>query len=317
MEIKLLKGLLLLLLLFASFCFLELLREKKPVRSAAKRLYLHTREKEKQRAGRIRRIRLEEGKQEKESFLWRLECMLEQSGAKKYFGGLNAELFLFLELLLFVGGCLLFPLLGFTGISGAALAGGTAILPVLFLYLAWVLQYGKMEEEVLYFMNLLENYSQTTDDILTIFQRTVPYLNEPLKSAVSEAYMEGRTTGQTAQVFYYLHRKIPHEKFGTILRNLEICSRHEANYQEIIRDSRGMLLEYLHGKKERQAMVQNARIEIGMILLCSLLVFYLVNGFLEEPLLYVLQQSLPGKLLLYYCGGIVLCVLWNLFRMTE
>ena len=118
-------------------------------------------------------------------------------------------------------------------------------------------------------------------------------------------------TGDKSKAIRNLEKRIEHEKFKELIRNLEICSRYEANYGEVIKDSRGLLREYLATVKERKAILNNARIEIAMIIGCCGLVFWMMNDFTQAGILTVLLASTAGNLILVYCILMILYALWT------
>ena len=118
-------------------------------------------------------------------------------------------------------------------------------------------------------------------------------------------------TGDKGRAIRNLEKRIEHEKFQELIRNLEICSRYEANYGEVIKDSRGLLREYLAAAKERKAIINNARVEIAMIIGCCGVVFWMINDFTEKGILSLLLSSFAGNLLLAYCLLMIIFAVWT------
>ena len=117
-------------------------------------------------------------------------------------------------------------------------------------------------------------------------------------------------TGDRNQAIRNMEKRIEHEKFKELIRNLEICSRYEANYGEVIKDSRGLLREYLATVKERKAILNNARVEIAMILGCCGIVFWMMNDFTQTGILPLLLGNTAGNLLLAYCILMIFYAVW-------
>ena len=172
--------------------------------------------------------------------------------------------------------------------------------------------YKKVEENIVSFMNLIENYSKTNNDLITIFGKVYTYLDEPFRSHVQEAYYLGRRTGDTDLALETLQNSVQHKRFREIIRNLAICSHYEANYEEIIEDSRAQLMEYLAGKRERAAMVRNARIELIILCGTSWVVMYMMGSFIGENIIAALRDSFVGQLILVYLIVILAVVIFNL-----
>ena len=84
-----------------------------------------------------------------------------------------------------------------------------------------------------------------------------------------------------------------------------------ANYGEVIKDSRSLLREYLAAAKERKAILNNARIEIAMIIGCSGIVFWMMNDFTQAGIMSVLLGSMVGNIILAYCILMLLYAVWT------
>lgn len=263
-------------------------------------------ESEQKRLEEEKKQRLLQGNSHKKNWVRRIDLLLLQSGMKSRIPILNTEMFL----LLLIGGALTAEIVCLWRKMSIVWA---ILTPPLFLagsfgLLEWLSgrNYKKAEEQLLPFMNLIGNYSYTEDDLVSIFGRIVPYLEEPYRGAVEECYLYAKATGDTLTAFRELGMKIPHEQFQRLMRNLEICCQHEANYAEIIDDSREMLQDYLKNKKEQEALKKNARIELLLLLGGCLLVLRMIDGMTERGILELLQSTLPGKIMLLYCGGVLL-----------
>lgn len=138
-------------------------------------------------------LRIEDGSQEKSSLFYRIDVSLAQSGLTKKFPFLNTELFLGIVIVSIAA--------AFTaGTRYSLFAGLTAAFLTGFLYYAIVYllmaeNYKKTEKQIVNFVDMLKNYSRTSDDILTIFKNVSLYLEEPLKSAVNKCCAEAAATG--------------------------------------------------------------------------------------------------------------------------
>ena len=196
----------------------------------------------------------------------------------------------------------IFGMIGFVGIW---------FLCYMVLYFMALSNYRKTEESLMTFINLMENYSSMEDELIAIFSRIQTFLTEPIKSAVEQCCIEAEMTGDKGRAIRNLEKRIEHEKFKELVRNLEICSRYEANYGEVIKDSRSLLREYLAAAKERKAILNNARIEIAMIIGCSGIVFWMMNDFTQAGIMSVLLGSMVGNIILAYCILMLLYAVWT------
>lgn len=251
------------------------------------------------------RLRLEQmqkaerGNVDKENILLKLDKTINYSNIKKYIPFLNSNIYIFTMVLFASIGLIIgSELVDF--ILGLALAGIIVLLYIIILLLMANRSYKKVEENVVTFMNLVENYAKTNNDLISIMGKIYYYLDDPLKTHVQECYLLGLRTGDSDMALEKLQNSVQHKKFQEIIRNLIICSHYEANYEEVIEDSRAMLMEYLAGKRERAAMARNARIELVMLVGICALVVYMMGDFLGDNIINILMETFLGKLILAY-----------------
>lgn len=260
--------------------------------------------------------RLEDGNQEKQSFIYKLDLMIERSGLRKKMPFLNTEVYLGLTLVISVMGYILATVISGVWLLGVVIVMLTVIISYAIIYILSGIAYEKVDKTIITFVNILENYSGTNDDIVSILGKTYPYLENPLKDHIEDFYNEVNSSGDTTRAFRNLETKIENEKFKEIIRNLEICSRHEANYQEIIKDSRDTLMDYIEAKQKRKAIINQGRIEIlASIGLCSVMVF-MFSGFTPN-LFNVLINTVIGNGILLYCIIISGICLWNIISFDK
>lgn len=304
-------------LFLLAYYFFELVRNHKLLKEAVESVYERTREQEERRLSEQERIRLEEGVQEKTDFLYKLDMLLVYSNIKKWIPFMNTELFIGMTLILSVSAYLLVAKAAGVWIFGILGAGSVCIGIYLLLYFLSGINYQNTEKSLTTFLNLLENYSITSDDLIHILHRTAINMEEPIQSALYECYAEATSTGNTGLAMRNLQKKIEHEKFKELVRNLEICSRYEANYAEIIKDSRSLIQEHSAYSQERKSIINNARIEIMMIVGCCGLVFWMVDDFSSTGILNALLGTTAGNVLLLYCVVMLLIALWTVIAVDK
>ena len=316
-SIMIMKAALFLVLLLTAYFGFELLRNHKVITEAVENVYERTRAQEEKRLGEQERLRLEEGVQEKTDLLYRLDMLLVYSNIKKWIPLMNTEIFIGMAVLLSVAAYLLVS--RFTGdwLFGLLGAGSVCLGLYLILYFLAGFNYQRTEKSLTAFLNLLENYSTTSDDLIHIFHKVAINIDEPVQSALYECYTEAASTGNAGLAMRNLQKKIEHEKFKELVRNLEICSRYEANYAEIIKDSRSLIQEYSAYSQERKSIINNARIEILMIVGCCGLVFWMVDDFSSTGIMRVLLGTTAGNVLLLYCVAMLLAALWMVIAVDK
>lgn len=258
----------------------------------------YTTDSSKKRRIREERLRQLEGEQSDTNFMYSVDILLEQSGIKKYIPFLNSELYiisaLICSLAAFSVGCM------FSG----WLAGIVCLLAVaLVFYIIPVIMannnYKNTEKDILQFVNLVGSYSATSNNIITIFGSIYLFLNEPLKHNVKMCYDEAQMTGDVSAALMHLETRINHPMFRMIIRNIEIASRHEANYSEVTAAIREIVREYIRNQEEVKSMISSARSQLLILVVAGAVIIYMVNGLLEgTDLFMVLTTTLAGQIIL-------------------
>lgn len=258
-----------------------------------------------------------EGNREKKKLLYRIDEMLVQSGIRKVIPIFTTELFLTMLIILSVLSLYVTYVITGEMIFGVIVVMLLIMSSYLCLRVLLIRNKSKLDDGILQFANMLENYSRTTDDIVSIFGKIVYYLDEPLKSAVGECYTEISTTGNIPTAFARLDAKIGHRQLSDLLQNIEICSRHETNYEEVIKGNKQLIKNYLAEKVVRKQMANDARFKIIGLLAASVLVLSTINGIIDGHLLEYMMQSLGGKLILCYASGVLLYSIWKCITMGQ
>lgn len=260
-------------------------------------------------------LRMEDGKQEKTSFLFRIDVSLAQSGLSERLPFLNTELFLGFVIVTVAAGFILG--LGKGLLVGIIAAFVIAFLHYLLLYLLTARNYNRTEKQIIRFVGMLKNYARTSDDLMAIFRSVTVYLDEPLKSIVEECQAEAVATGDLSAAMMRMELKIEHKEMKKILGNLEICARRKANYEVIIDRSMEQIRSYIATTEENKKMISGARKTILMILAVGALSIGMMNDFAEGGIIPFLRQSFVGECILFYLFFILLYTAWKMISMGK
>ena len=258
-----------------------------------------------------------QGNRDKKKFLYRMDEMLLQSGIRTRLSFMTTELFITILIVVSV--------VIFYFVSVVTDEFIFAILAVAFsvmmiygtLKLLLFANKSKLDDDMLQFANMLENYSRTTDDIVSILGQVYVYLNEPLKTVVRECYVEMKSTGDISSAFARLSAKIGNRKFEELLQNIEMCSRHETNYEAVIAGNKIIIKEYLAEKELRKQMALSARLEICVLFVIAVYVISMINDMLEDRLMTYLMSDFVGKTILLACASIGLFSIWKIITMGQ
>lgn len=299
------------------FFFISHMIDNKVITTSISDYYERTKINAKDRKAKHEQEMLETGYKDSEPLLRRLDRLIENSGINRKIKFLNADVFVVLTILISTVSFIFVSLITGEVIYGLITLSFIVILLITILLYLNNLNKKRVEEELMNFINLVENYSKTSDDIIHIIGRIFPYVNEPIRSAAEECYLEGQRSGNISQSLDNFAKKINHKRFREIIRSLSICSRYEANYSDVAEDSRKMLMEYLAGKREREAIIRNARIEVLAILGLAGVMVYILGNFIGENTLELLMMNFIGKMILLFAFIVLLITIVSLILMGR
>ncbi len=258
------------------------------------------------------------GNTEKLSFFTKMDIALEMSQLKTYFSWMNTELVLFMVTVVTFITCTIVLILT-KSILYAVLS---VIVCIFFFYILVYTLNARIirvvDENLLQLSNLLYSYSNSINDLTTLFDVVAEQLDEPLKGAIKQCVNEIKMfEGDTSGAFGRLILKIRHRKLTELLQALEEGSHNSANYKQIISRCYDSISTYKGQKEIRKTMVKGARfnvvIMIGVFLLSLLLIFNITQMTFYE----FFFCSFSGKIMFIYCMIIFLYTLWKWITMNK
>ncbi|MBQ8664041.1 MAG: hypothetical protein IJ471_09320 [Eubacterium sp.] len=281
----------------------------------------HTKQVQQKREQNYQRQYEEVGILEKIPLVQRWDQMYAQSMIQHQFPELNAQLYV--SLLLVVA--------SITGLCGllfwhktpgyGALAGVCLFLLVLFCGMFYVnllrrQKKAQTEKELVPFLNIVDNFSKSEQDLFQIFELAVPYLKEPIKTALAESGQHAATTGNRSEAIRDLIYRIEHPKFREMIQNLEICSKNEANYTRIMSDMRDGLSAYMSNRKEERGILKEGQIQIIVIICMGIPMVAMLSVITQVPLLSM-AENFFGRLIIGYWVVLLIFIVYQMFFRTT
>lgn len=262
--------------------------------------------------GAARRRNLEDRKklmqlQSRHTWWTTLERELNYTGIRLRFPNLTVELLIVCNLL--AGACVAALLFAQVNVA----AGGIGLF-VLFggelTVFRWMrtANLRRVNGHLMKLLDFLGNYSITAGEITGILQQVSRYMEEPLKSALESCYYEAQLTGDTGLALLSMAEKIEHPKFKELARNMEVSIRYCADLTALVAGSKRSLREYLRVTQERKGMLQEALINMVLLLVLSLVILAAVGSLVQMPISQLLLETLPGRIGLCVLGAI--CVMF-------
>lgn len=166
--------------------------------------------------------------------------------------------------------------------------------------------YRAVEEDLLKFLDFLGNYSVTSGEITSILYQVSEYMNEPLRSVLEECCYEAQTLGDPGGALLGMIGKIPHPKFGEVVRNIEVTMRYSADFTILVNQSRRAVRENMRMRQERKSLAREAWINMIILGVMAVVIFMAVESLTGIEIETVLFYSWIGRSCLIAIGVIML-----------
>ncbi len=254
--------------------------------------------------------------QENHSLWFRLERMLYYSGIRQRFPAVSVEMWVAGELV--VTGMLFLGCLAFGGVKAALLitCALTAAEALLFRYLR-ARNLRRVNENLIKLLDFLGNYSITVAEVTGTLDQVSRYMEEPIKTALEECYMEAQVTGDTGTALLSMADKVEHPKFQELARNMEISVRYCADLTALVSSSRRSMREHLRIAQERKAMLREAIVNMALLLVMSMAVLLTVGHLINLSFQELVWGTIPGRIGLGALGAIFLLFWIQLQRVHS
>lgn len=245
--------------------------------------------------------------QGRHTWLTALERELNYTGLRLRLPGLTVEMWIVCNLL--AGSVVAVLLLAQAGVA-AGIIGLMALYGLELAVLRWMrtANLRKSNGNLMKLLDFLGNYSITAGEVTGILYQVSRYMEEPLRSALESCYYEAQLTGDTGLALLSMAEKVEHPKFKELARNMEVSIRYCADFTALVAGSKRSLREYLRVAQERKGMLQEAVVNMGLLLGLSLVILTAVGSLVQMSVSQLLLGTLPGKVGL--CVLAVICVLF-------
>lgn len=261
-------------------------------------------------------LRSLEGNQEKNNIFYSLDLTLNQSGIKRLIPFLSTEYLVLFSAVLALAAFLITGLVKAWS-YGILAAVAVFFIPYLSVRILAEINHKRIEEQIIHFLNMVDNYNQSEDNLITIFGKVYKYLDEPLCSAVRECYMEASNTGDMGTAFRRLETKVVHERLSEILQNLEMCSMHEANYHVIITESREIMTKHKKSKDAIKNIVNKAKMNMLVMVAMMIVLVFMVSNIIQVNLITAMTGSVIGLAILIYLGFVIIYGIFSVITIAK
>ena len=77
----------------------------------------------------------------------------------------------------------------------------------------------QIDEQTVSFLNLIDNFSKTDEDIINIFDKANQYIKEPLNGIINQFVMDARLKGNVGESFERLIKKLNGTKLSDVIES--------------------------------------------------------------------------------------------------
>ncbi|WP_026884265.1 type II secretion system F family protein [Clostridium akagii] len=232
-------------------------------------------DRELQEAARI----LYEGEVEKRTYIEKLDILIKRSQIKAIFPFITSEILTLTAICLGLLVALITNLALHLWIINITVF--FSVIFVIFVILKFLskLSFDKIDGLQLNYINLLENLSSSNNSIVVIFDKSIPYAGEPLKSYAQQFVYECKAGISVVESFKNFEDKVENIRFKQLLRNLAMASMHDASYEKLFKKSRKIFKNYYVQKEKRRKSVISGAIILALTIVAGVISFSATSTF--------------------------------------
>lgn len=252
----------------------------------------------------------------KKSYLNKLDILIQKSNVRNKISILTSEVVVIIGGLLGVtAGVGMFYVL-YSVLASITIMIAVFKIPELILHIIANRNAKKVDDYLVTFLGTLQNLCYIKDDIVFAITNSVPYLKEPLKSYCNKFALSVRYGEDLQVALQDLSDKVDNNKFKMFIKNLQLCSKYNGSYTNVIRETKATLKDYQKERGKRHKVVVRTRSTLlGLILICVSIIFGLFS--MNPQLGVAIRTQLIGQMILVYNIIAVLVALFKLVTLEK
>lgn len=267
-----------------------------------------------------RRLAALYGNMGKKGMIAHITDNIEYSGVSSILPGLTPELYILIMLMLSAATFVLTGVISGNIYYGIPAATAPWVVSEMLFSLLRNYRYRREEEQLLTLVNSIESSAAESDDIIYILERAAAMTAGPIHDELWHTVTMVKSGLQGTVALGQLESRIEHAFFKTLIRNLEISSRNNANYREITMQCRSLLTEQLDNTKKLEEIYREARIRLIVIYLCALVCLEIMartmlGMSLKDMLLMFSRSTIGCCLIVMIVGALLMTVYFILTKM--
>lgn len=227
------------------------------------------------------------------------DILIGKSNLRKYIPFLSGEIMIIASVIVAIF-AFIWSMSYLHNIFSSLVISGFAVL-VIKLILKIIANYNasKTDDQLLSYIDILENFCSVEDNIVFAIERAIPFTKEPLQS-FSEAFIYEVKHGiPLITALENFKSKIENKKFKNLLKNIQLCAKNSGSYIKTLRKSKKIIQKYTEERGRRKKDVRDARKSILSMIFISLVIIYGLIG-INPNLPDMLKSDLTGQLIVTF-----------------
>lgn len=234
----------------------------------------------------------------KETYIDKLDILIEKSNIRRKLR-ISSEMLIIISLLLSIVVFILSMRILFNIFAATSLSIATFFIPKLILSIIANINASKVDNELMNYINVLENFCTIKDDIIYAIENSIPYMQEPLRT-FSISFLSEVNHGITPTTALENYKsKVDNRKFKILIKDLQLCANYTGSYVNVLHKSKEVAKNYTIEKNRRKEEAHKNR---GYIYIMMLISFIIFCGLLKinPDLVIFLKTNIKGQLIVTY-----------------
>ena len=242
----------------------------------------------------------------------RLELLLFYSGIRNYIPFVSAKVWIMFCVVVLSCSFLLVAALSHSIWQAAVFCVAFGVLMMQILEIMRRSNLRSTEKYLLELLNVTESFAATGDEPVAILSHCSVYLKGPVGQALKSVDKLVNQGWSGRMILEQLKVRLEHPKWQEFIHNLNVCSMYNSDFGAVFLTSRKSIQSYLTSKKERQSIKHTAEMEMGAIVVLSLLIILILSNFLMVPAAELMWGNRISKGCTIYMVIIVMLFFWKI-----
>lgn len=252
----------------------------------------------------------------KNSFIDKLQQKYIYSRIQNHIPFMSFDIWLAFLILLFVATLTICLFVIEKALPSIFIAFGITAIPLFIEIVLVQINFKKVDDNMIEFLNLLGNFSSTNSEVSNIFSMIYSKFDAPLSTVLREYTLEAETYGSLAALDI-MSNKLEHPKFKEIIKNLRICIYHANSFKVITDNNKRIINDYEEQKKEEKSLAYQNSITFVIMISMLIITLSLSQQMIEINIWTFLLTNTLGQIALFIMLACVLRFAWKIYTIYK